>query len=213
MLARCRLVAVLALLNLPALVAGCTMNVPLSPDVTASRIDKIDRFVALHFPEETTAYTWEENRYGNQYVFPLGPPSVRAIEEAASQTFTRTTRVDGLPPLPAGSAKVDAVLEARIEDFSFVLPLLKTSTYSAEIAYRFTLHSPTGAPVASWRVVGEGAQAGQIGFEYARWPGEATDLAIADAMRKFVEQIGQEPEVARWLRDGRAGASGMSGGS
>lgn len=213
MLARLRFIFVLVFLGFPALVAGCTMNVPLSPEVTAARDHRIDRFVGLYFPEETATYTWRESRYGDQYVFPLGPPSVRAIEEAARRTFARTARVNQLPPLPAGSPDVDAVLEARIEDFSFVLPLLKTSTYSAEIAYRFTLHSPTGAPVASWRVVGEGAQAGQIGFEYARWPGEATDLAIADAMRNFVERIDVEPEVTRWLRDSRGADAAVGGGS
>lgn len=204
---------ILALFALPALVAACTMNVPLSPEVSATRDAKIDRFVGLYFPEETAAYTWEENRYGDQFVFPLGPSSVRAIEEAADRVFVRTARVSGLPPLPAGSPDVDAVLEARIEDFSFVLPLLKTSTYSAEIAYRFTLHAPTGAPVASWRVVGEGAKAGELGFEFARWPGEATDLAIADAMQTFVEEIDLEPEVTRWLRDSRAEGAGVGGGS
>jgi len=213
MFARFRPVLATALLALPFLAAGCTMNVPLSPEVTASRDTTIDRFVGLYFPEETAAYTWEENRYGDQYVFPLGPPSVRAIEEAARRTFARTARVNDLPPLPPGSPDVDAVLEARIEDFSFVLPLLKTSTYSAEIAYRFTLHSPTGAPVASWRVVGEGAQAGQIGFEYARWPGQAADLAIADAMGKFVEQVDLEPEVTRWLRESRSADVEVGGGS
>ena len=97
---------------------------------------------------------------------------------------------------------MDAVLEARIEDFSFDIPLLKTSTYSAEIGYRFTLHSPAGAPVASWRVDGEGAQPGQFGFDFVRWPGEAADLAVEDAMRKFIEEIDLEPEVRRWLLQG-----------
>ena len=213
MFASSRAVFVSALLAIFVVMAGCTMNVPLRPDVTASRDARIDRFVGLYFPEEFRSYTWRENRYGDEYVFPLGPSSVRAIEEAANRTFARTTTVDGLPPLPAASPNVDAVLEARIEDFSFVIPFLKTSTYTAEIAYRFTLHSPTGAPLASWRVVGEGATQGQIGFEYARWPGEAADRAVADAMRNFVEDIDLEPGVTRWLRETAPAGSSIGAGS
>ena len=202
-----------ALLTVPALTGACTMNVPLSPEVTVSRTAKIDRFVGLYFPEDLRTATWNENRYGDEYVFPLGQPSTRAIDEAARRTFARTTSVKSLPPLGPGAPKVDAVLEARIEDFSFVIPFLKTSTYSAEIAYRFTLHSRTGAPVASWRVVGEGATQGQIGFEFTRWPGAAADLAIADAMRTFVEEIDLEPEVAKWLRDSEGTKSSVEMGS
>ena len=107
-----------------------------------------------------------------------------------------------MPPYDAPAPAVDAVLEPRIEDFTFDIPLLKTSTYSAEIAYRFTLYSPEGAPVASWRVEGYGARKGEFGFDFATWPGLAANAAIEDAMRRFVEEIEVEPEVARWLKNG-----------
>ena len=180
-------------------IAGCTQSIPLSPEITTTRGVKIDRFVGLYFSQDTKTFTWKESQYGDTWVYPLGPPSVRAITEAASRTFVRTTIVDRLPPLGQGASNVDAVLEVRIEDFSFVIPLLKTSTYSAEIGYRFTLHSPAGAPVASWRVVGAGAQRGEFGFGFTKWPGKAADLAVEDAMRKFIEEIDLEFEFRNWL--------------
>lgn len=191
--------SIVLLLVFTGAISGCTQSIPLSPEITTTRSAKIERFVGLYFPEETKVFSWKESRYGDTWVFPLGPPSVRAIKEAASRTFTRTKIVDQLPPLAQGTPNVDAVLEVRIEDFSFVIPMVKISTYSAEIGYRFTLYAPAGAPVATWRVDGEGEQRGQIGFDFTRWPGEAADLAIEDAMRKFIEEIDLEFEFRRWL--------------
>ena len=181
--------------------AGCTMNPIISPEVKTQRIAKIDRFVGVYLSEDTRTTVWTENKFGDTYKFPIGGASARAIEDAARRTFQRTAKVKGLPPLGPGGADVDAVLEAEIEGFSFVLPLLKTSTYRAEITYRFTLHTTAGLPAASWVVVGEGAQRGQLGFEFARWPGEAATLAIEDAMRQLIEDTDQNSEVIKWLRD------------
>ncbi|HSF96905.1 MAG TPA: hypothetical protein VLA52_17905 [Thermohalobaculum sp.] len=181
--------------------AGCSMNVPVNPQITAERSTKIERFIGVYISEETRETNWAESRHGDTWKFSLGPASARAIENAASRTFRRTTVVDGLPPLVSGASDVDAVLEARIEDFGFAIPLLKTSTYTADIAYRLTLYARNGVPVASWRLEGSGAQRGKMGFEYTRWPGEAANLAIEDAMRKFIEETDKNPEVSKWLRD------------
>lgn len=189
-----------------AALAACTINPPVTPQVTAERAAKIDRVVGVYISNEMRATVWSENRSGDTYKFPIGAASARSIEDAARRTFTRSLAVDGLPPLGAAGSGLDGVLEAQIEGFDFVIPFLKTSTYRAEITYRFTLHSPVGIPVASWVVTGEGARRGKVGFEFARWPGEAATLAIEDAMTKFVEETDRQPEVIKWLRDTAAGA-------
>ena len=75
---------------------------------------------------------------------------------------------------------------------------MKTQNYSSEISYEFTLHDPEGRVIAIWLVEGYGAQAGQFGFELARWPGEAAALALDEAIEKFVYGLPEVPEVKRW---------------
>ncbi len=190
---RLRLAILLALV-----LAGCSHAVPVHGVVNTTRDTRIERTVGLYFPEETAAMVWKESRYGDTWTFPIGPASVRAVNEAAERIFTRTVPVNTSPQEGVPST-LDGVIETRIEDFLFTIPFLKTSTYTAEITYRFVLYSPKGAPVATWRVTGTGAVHGQIGFEYARWPGTAADRAITDAMEAFITGIDREPEVVHWL--------------
>jgi hypothetical protein len=182
-----------------ALLAACSHDVPVHPSLNAARPAKIDRTVGIYIPAELEAFTFEESQYGDNWRYPVGAPSARAIEQAAERTFARTYRVKSLPPLPPDGRALDAVLEPSIEHFAFDIPMLKTSTYRAEVRYRFTLHAPTGAVIESWTVDGEGAVKGQPGFDFTTWPGAAADDAIEDAMRRFVEEIDLEPGVKRWL--------------
>jgi len=182
-----------------ALLAACSHNVPVNPSVNAARTVKIDRTVGLYISRDLETFTFEDTQYGDTWKYPIGAPSARAIEQAAARTFARTFRVQALPPDLPGARALDAVLEPQIEHFNFDLPLLKTSTYRAEIRYRFTLHSPTGAVIDSWTVTGEGAVNGKPGFDFTTWPGAAADEAIEDAMRRFVDEIELEPGVKRWL--------------
>ena len=180
------------------LVSACSHQIPMSPTVDVSR-DKVPRDIGLYLSDEFTQEVWSEGRYGDTWNFPLGAASAKAVPQAVEQAFQKMVMVRGLPPYAGTPPAVDAVLAPRIEDFTFDIPLLKTSTYSAEIAYRFTLYDLKGAPVASWRVEGYGARKGELGFEFAKWPGLAANMAIEDAMRRFVEEIEVEPEVSRWL--------------
>ena len=58
-----------------------------------------------------------------------------------------------------------------------------------------------GDPVASWTVTGTGAKPGEFGFEFARWPGEAADIAMQDAAKQLVSGFSDVPEVRRWLKE------------
>src|SRR5262249_8783102 len=119
---------------------------------------------------------------GDRWDFPLGPATVTIFAKAAPLAFTKVVPVQTLPPFPDNSG-IDAVIEPRIETFDFHLPWIKTGTYEAEISYRIILYDKSGTTIATWIVNGVGAQPGKLGFEFSRWPGEAADLAVADAMR------------------------------
>lgn len=184
------------------LVSACSHAIPLSPNVaTSSATSSVDEDVGVYFSEEFRTYEHSGSRFGDTWVFPLGPASVEIFGQTFDQVFKRTETVPLLPPLGAEHAGLAAVIETRIEEFDFHVPFLKTQTYTAQITYRFVLHKENGEPVASWTVTGDGAKPGQIGFEYSKWPGQAADAAMEDAAKKFSEGILHVPEVRRWLRE------------
>ena len=185
-----------------AVLAACSHQIPLGPaSLPVPDSPKISERVGVYFSPEFKDYVHSEEHSGDTWVFPLGRASTDLFKVTFAQAFATTVPVEHLPPLEGDLAALPGVIEPRIEGFSFDIPFIKTGTYSAEITYRFTIHTPNGDPVASWTVTGAGAQHGQFGFEFARWPGEATDLAMEDVARKFLEGLRNVPEVRRWLRE------------
>lgn len=192
--------APLLLLSLAAL-AGCTHAIPLKPALDRpAGVQQVPLAVGVYYSAEFREYRHVGSRMGDQWDFALGPASVKLLDAALPMIFESIVPVPGKPPLAGGPGKLAAVLEPTIEEFDFSLPFLKTGTYSAEIAYRFTLFSPAGEPLAAWSVRGRGDKPGQVGFEFARWPGEATDLAMQEAATKLVQGFREVPEVSVWLR-------------
>ena len=187
---------------LAALASACSHTIPLAPKVEeASAPPQIDARVGVYFSEEFRNFEHRGSYGGDAWIFPLGAPSVDLLAGTFDQVFTATERVQSLPPFSGQHEDLAAVIEPRIEEFDFQIPFLKTSTYTAQITYRFILHDANGTPVASWLVNGEGARRGELGFEFSKWPGLAADAAMEDAARKFSEGILNVPEVRRWLRD------------
>ena len=144
----------------------------------------------------------------DRWDFALGEASVRLFDRVWPLLFESSRPVPSRPPLPADQPKLAAVIEPKIEAFDFSLPFLKSGTYTAEITYRMTLYAAEGESLVSWVVRGEGAKPGRGGFEFAQWPGEAADLAMQDATKKFVTGFRDVPEVRAWLR--RRGVAGAS---
>jgi hypothetical protein len=195
-----RFIHLLLLVVVIIAIGACTHAVPLSGSIESLPSKaKAPIKIGVYYGPDIQTYQHEESEGGDSWVFPLGPTSVNLLDKAFYNLFEETIRVDRLPPLEPGSKDVAAVIEARIESFYCDIPFLKTSNYTAEIAYRFILSSLKGDPVASWVVTGFGSKPGEFGFDFARWPGEATDLAMQDAMKKFVTGFQDVPEARRWL--------------
>jgi hypothetical protein len=186
------------------LIAGCTHAIPLKATMgEPAGVAKVPARVGVYYSSDFRNYQHSGSRAGDRWDFPLGQASVTLFNQTFPMLFAGTESVPNLPPLSGGS-QLAAVIEPKIEAFDFTLPFLKTGTYTAEITYRFTLYSPKGDPVASWTVKGSGAQKGQAGFEFARWPGEAADLAMRDAATRFLNGFAEVPEVQPWLRQVKA---------
>lgn len=180
---------------------ACAHAIPLKGTaVLPQAAERMPARVGVYYSPEFRAYVHSGEKGGDTWNFPLGQASVNIYDQAFATIFTKTVPVGQLPPQPAGGPVLDAVIEPRIVGFDFTLPFLKTSTYSSQITYSYILYSPDGARIASWTVTGFGAKHGQMGFDFARWPGESADLAMQDAASKFVTGFRTVPEVMSWLR-------------
>jgi hypothetical protein len=199
-------VAFLGIFGLLSLGFGCAHTIPLKPTVEPVPVlSKIPTAVGIYYTSEFRSYKHEGFRGGDKWIFALGEASAKLFDQAFPQLFAAVLSVKQRPPFDTTRPGITAVIEPKIESFDFALPMLKTGAYTANITYRFTLHSIQGNPVASWPVQGNGIQHGKIGFEFSRWPGEAADLAMQDAATKFLAGFRDVPEVRRWLL--RAGVS------
>lgn len=189
-------------LVLALVISGCSHDIPLNPNLPESAgAPKIAETVGVYMSSDFKTHKHSDSQYGDTWVFPLGAASASLMPKAFEQAFAKTVPVDALPPSGDLPGDIAAVIEPQIQDFSFTLPFIKTGTYSSVIVYRFRMLGMEGTPFASWTVEGTGAKPGEIGFEFARWPGEAADLAMEDAAHKFIDGVAMVPEVRRWLQD------------
>jgi hypothetical protein len=189
-------------------VIGCTHAIPMKGAMeTPIAVNQVPLKVGVYYAPEFRNYVYKGSRGGDRWDFPLGSASVKLFDQIFPETFAKVAHVDSRPPFSGSPSALDAVLEPKIEYFEFSLPFLKTGTYAGEITYRFTLYSLKGEPITSWTVRGTGAKHGQVGFEFARWPGEAADLAMQDAATKFMTGFSEIPEVQRWIRQAHGSPS------
>lgn len=196
-----RLVGSITMPVVTALMLGCAHTIPLKATVDPpSSSVQIPLAVGVYYSPEFQAYEHIGSRGGDRWIFPLGQASVALFDRVFPIIFESIVPVSSRLIHAAEGPKLAAVVEPRIEEFNFNIPFLKTSIYTAEITYRFTLYSPQGDPFASWTVKGVGEKQGKFSFESARWPGEAADLAMQDAATKFMTGFRQVPEVRGWLR-------------
>ena len=193
-------------------VLGCTLAIPMkstmeAPPTTARVPLRLGVYYSPDFRNYSyTAYTWISMNWssrGDPWVFPLGNTSARLFDRVFSDMFTSVQSLDSRPPLRGSQAKLDAVLEPKIESFDFSEPHLKEGAYTAEITYRFTLYALNGEPLASWTVRGTGSKHRKPGFDFASGPGEAADLAMQDAASKFIAGFPDIPEVRRLINQAK----------
>lgn len=184
---------------------GCTHAIPMkgtmeAPPTTA----RVPLRLGVYYSQDFRNYRYVASRGGDRWDFPLGSTSTRLFDRVFSEMFTSAQSVDSRPPMSGSPGKLDGVLEPKIESFDFALPFLKTGAYTAQITYRFTLYALNGDPLTSWTVRGTGSKHGKVGYEFARWPGEAADLAMQDAATKFITGFPDIPEVRRLINQAKA---------
>lgn len=133
----------------------------------------------------------------------IGPTSARLFDDLLGRLFARTSRLSTLTAEEMRQVGVDVGVAVALEHFDFRIGFDDDSDrYS--VAYRITLHSPSGVPVASWIVVGNGPPVGGI---MAGIDG-MIEGDLADAAYKFLSGFPRmaDPALAAMARQ-RAGAA------
>ncbi len=181
-------------------VLGCTHAIPMKGTMEAPPTTvRVPLRLGVYYSPDFRNYRYVGSRGGDRWDFPLGNTSTRLFDRVFSDLFISAQNVGSRPPFSGSQGKLDAVLEPKIESFDFTIPYLKTGAYTAEITYRVTLYALNGEPLASWTVRGAASKHGKVGFDFARGPGEAADLAMQDAATKFIMGFPDIPEVHRLI--------------
>ena len=196
-------------------VFGCTppMTIPMKGTMeTAPATARVPLKLGVYYSPDFRNYSYTASPYMYQLLgpkggvlcdFPLGNTSTRLFDRVFADLFTSVQSLDSRPPLRGSQAKLDAVLEPKIESFDFTDPHLKEGANTAEITYRFTLYALSGEPLASWTVRGTGSKHRKVDFNFVSGPGEAVALAMQDAATKFVTGFPDIPEVRRLVNQAK----------
>jgi len=181
--------------------SGCSHVCPLKATIDAPpNLNKIPLTVGVFYNSDLRNYEHSRAIMQHRWVVPIGNASVSLFDLALPMIFERVVNASSRPPYQEEKQKLAAVIEPTIEEFNFSVPFA-LGGYEAEISYRFTLYSLDGTPFASWTVKGEGKRGTCFDcLTHARPIGEATDLAMQDAAKKFLVGFSEVPEVRLWLR-------------
>jgi hypothetical protein len=178
-------------------VSGCgAIQVKPALSIPRALIKPIDMEVGVYYSPEYRKFEHRETRWGSDWKIALGEEHVRMTDNLFAQAFTKTTRLDKFPTEGA-SAPVKAIIEPRIEQYSFITPRdTGGEFYAVTIKYRLNLDTPSGAPIDSYQFTGYGtAESGGMSAEKPMMA--ATVVAMRDAAAKFLVQFSEQPAVKR----------------
>lgn len=190
----------LPILVLTAALAACgATQVRPSLSVPKALITPMDMNVGVYYSPEYKKYEHRETRWGSDWKVSLGEEHVRLTDNLFGQAFTKTTTLQHFPS-ESDPAPVKAVIEPRIEQFSFITPRDTGSNfYAVTIKYRLNLSTPTGVSVDSFQFTGYGT-ADSAGMSSEKPLMAATTTAMRDAAAKFLVQFPEQASVRRLVR-------------
>jgi hypothetical protein len=196
-------VAALALLILLPACTTVTTVVPL--EVTTEFLPpspiQVPFTVGVYHPPELASHVYsEEPTVDRRFIFRVGEATDCLLRGLYPSLFTNSVTVKKRPPLPPDAPPVDAVIEPNIEEFNIKAePFRGGRTFCwAEIVYRFTIYSPGGPMLTSWKVRGIGERSGlELNEDLFT---DAIKLAIRDAAERFQTSFFDTPEARRWSK-------------
>jgi hypothetical protein len=139
---------VLAAIFALALATGCAHVVNVVPSqASIAPAEKINADVALVLSDELKRYQHSESRMGDTWNYPnMGQASAEHFRNGLESRFRKVTVLSARPTGPAASPYA-IVVEPRIVNFTFDIPLTKFQVYPATIRYGLAAYSSNGQEV------------------------------------------------------------------
>ncbi|HZF24911.1 MAG TPA: hypothetical protein VEZ88_01525 [Steroidobacteraceae bacterium] len=182
--------------------AGCGgVNIATESSVPVPLVDPMPVTVGVYYSEDFSKATHAEERWGTDWKVDLGPYHVHMADKLFAAEFRETVPVTDLKALPA-NPPFKAIIEPRIEQFSFITPRDTGAKYFAvTIRYRLNVYAPDGTLADSLTFTGYGSNGSGSGMSSTRPMIAATRAAMRDAAAKFLVQF-PEQDVAKKLLAG-----------
>jgi hypothetical protein len=190
------------LLLIAAGFAGCGgVNVATESSVPVPLVDPMPVTVGIYYSPEFSQAKHDEERWGTDWKVDLGPYHVHMADKLFAAEFRETVPVADIKSLPANPS-YKAIIEPRIEQFSFITPRDTGAKYFAvTIRYRLNVYAPDGALADSLTFTGYGSNGAGSGMTSTKPMVAATKAAMRDAAAKFLVQF-PEQDVAKRLLAG-----------
>jgi len=206
------------------LVAGCTIErnvkldarLPLPPAV-----NQLPLRIVVYYSPEFVEYTKKSklivcgpngrrDEYDIFFIFPVGAAASDLFDQISKSMFTTVSRSNSLSPSIDNTLPIDGILEPRIVSFNWDTECsndyLSKATYLATISYVINLYdSPEGRLVASIHVDGRATVKPKLCFTTCK-ASFGADLAMQEAMAKFMINFYEHPEIKLWILNHRSEA-------
>jgi hypothetical protein len=200
---------VLWLAGLVLLACGCTVRVPVQPEVGALEgKDKLPIVTALLVTQETQGYVFHgypENLTagGRWHDFLLGD----ALEKASLQAFSQVFQQVSLVRTEADAKQFHLAIEPTIEDFHFRYDQVSYGPFRtgvlSKITVRVTLASGETklwerSVESPWQRIGPWV----INFSVEEETGQSASEALAYTLRKLAMEIAEDPSIRQLAAGG-----------
>jgi hypothetical protein len=188
------------------LLSGCAGTATLDPQFTPQAdSDPIPKSVGVTYSPELRAYetTVVPRIHEGELTLPLGHASVSLLRRVFPSIFEDVVEAGSRPSPSRRLARLDAVIEPRIDDFTFRALRTGGWRFWTVIRYSLTIRAPDGREIARWTVRGSSA----VADADDRWVWSSHTIlerAIESAMQSAVQALAasfeEVPEAVRWRR-------------
>jgi len=194
------------LLSIIIFSSGCTIKVPMSPNIGKIQIDeKLPVEAGLLITEETKNYIFKGNPESftgsaRPHEFPLG----EALEKASSQAFLQVFQKVSLFRAFDEAKNSLIIIEPKIEDFHFRYDQLSYAGFAVAVLSKIKVHvTLANGETKIWEKSIESPEQKKgpwvVNMSYERDVGESASDALVYALKKIALEITEDASIKEYI--------------